>query len=224
MAKNRKAFEQTVIAGIEQLCPGSPNTKMYRDFFAGLSDEELDTFVNDLRVKKKRLSIIAPNFGAQQLRVDRNLEIAKEWGHNFYERIWMNPGNGIPPYLTPRKYLVIDLPLCRQAQHLVKKISIPEDDKTIDDLSGQPTGGSKGSKISYPEVQILSALNLEKSLTEFLKARGGDQTAYNALITSINQTGGASLDQIEKLGTKVQSQKSLSVLLMSMALDNTLGR
>jgi len=220
MAKNRKAFVNTVLDGIERLLPGSQNTQMYKEFFSGLSDDQLEQFVNDLRAGRKHLAIIAPNFGAEKLTVERNLQIAKEWGHNFFTRIWMNPGNGIPPYLTPRKYAVFLLPLGRQAQHLVKKISIPEDNKSIDDLTGQPTGSSQGSKISYPEMQILTALNLDDSIIEFMKYRGGDIKGFNSMMASINKTGGVSLRQLDKAGTKVKSTVTLATYLTGMHLSN----
>lgn len=221
MSKNREAFISTILDGIEAILPKSPNTEMYKAMFDKMSDEELDQYVNDLKTRKKRLSIIAPNGVSYSLDTKRNLEIAKKWGHQFYERVYMNPGNGIPKYLTPKKYLVMLLPIKRQAQHLVKKISIPEDNKTIDDLSGQPTGASKGSKISYPEIQILTALNLDNTLLELLKFRGGDMKGFDALNTQIGRTGGLSLASIERLGTKVKSTLTLSTLLTGMHLDNT---
>lgn len=220
MAKNRAAFIQTVLEGIEAIIPKSPNTEMYRQMFDKMNDEQLEQFVEDLKTRKKLLSIIVPNNQKYSLSVKRNLEIAEKWGHQFYQHIWMNPGGGLPKYLTPKKYLVMMLPFKRQAQHLVKKISIPEDNKTIDDLSGQPTGPSKGSKISYPEIQILTALNLDNCLVEFLKYRGGDIKGFDAMNTSIARTGGVSLDSIKRLGTKVKSTTTLATLLTAMHLEN----
>jgi hypothetical protein len=117
---------------------------------------------------------------------------------------------------------VVDLVLRRQAQLLVKKISIPEDNKSVDDFTGQPTGKSKGSKISYPETQILAALNLDNNLTELLKFRGGDVKGFDAMNNSISKTGGVSLASIEKLGTRVKSTETLHTLLTCMHIGNTL--
>ena len=220
MAKNRAAFVETILDGLEKIIPKSPNTEMYRQMFENMDDTQIEQFVLELKEKKRGISIIVPNNASYSLNTQRNLKIAKEWNHEFFERIWMNPGNGLPKYLSPKKYLVIRLPLKRQAQHLMKKISIPEDNKTIDDLSGQPTGPSKGSKISYPETQILTALNLDKCLVEFLKYRGGDIKGFDAMNTSINRTGGVSLDSIKRLGTKVKSTVTLSTLLTGMHLEN----
>jgi hypothetical protein len=117
----------------------------------------------------------------------------------------------------------VDLPLKRQAQFLIKKISIPEDNRSIDTFTGQPTGKSKGSKISWPELQILAALGgFDDTITEFFKMRGGDLQAFNAMNNMIANTGGVSLNAISALGTKVTAVRSLSTLLTSMHLTNTL--
>lgn len=222
MAGNRKAAEAVILKYIEKLLPGSPNTQLYKDLFATMSDKQFDEFMKGIEEGSIRLAVIAPNFSEYKLTKENNLALAKELGHEFFQRIWIDPGNDIPPYLSPIKYLVVDLVLRRQAQLLVKKISIPEDNKSVDDFTGQPTGKSKGSKISYPETQILAALNLDANLTEMLKLRGGDVKGFDAMNTVISQTGGVSQKAIEHLGTQVKSTKTLSTLLTCMHLKNTL--
>lgn len=221
MTKNRQAFIDTIVDGIEKIIPNSPNTQMYRDFFAAMSDQELDDYVQKLKSRENRLSIIVPPDAPYTLNKKRNLKLAKEWGYSFFQRIYMPEGKNTPSYLTPKKYCIMMLPLKRQAQHLVKKISIPEDNKTIDDFSGQPTGSSKGSKISYPEVQIMTALNLDQCLVEFMKYRGGDIRGFDAMNTSIARTGSVSLKQLEQLGTQVKSTITLSTILKAMHIENT---
>lgn len=221
MANNRTAFINTVLEGIEKIIPNSPNVDMYKTMFENMSDSDIAQFVLDLKERKKRLAIIVPNGAKYKLDIKRNLKLSHEWGHSFYERIYMDVGNGVPKYLTPKKYLVMSLPIKRQAQHLIKKKSIPDDNKSIDDLSGQPSGASKGSKISYPETQILTALNLDNTLIELLKFRGGDIKGFDALNTSISRTGGVSLKALSKLGTQVKSTLTLSTLLTGMLLENT---
>ena len=202
--------------------PGSENTEIYKKLFANMSDEQFDDFMQKLKSGQNRLAIIAPNLYKQKLKVQRNLEIAKELGHNFFQRIWIEGKNERPTYLTPIPYMVVDLPLRRQAQLLVKKISIPEDNKTIDQLTGQPTGSSKGSKISYPEIQVLAAMGLDDTLLEFLKFRGGDIKGFNAMSKMISTRGGVSLNTIERFAGGVEATKTLKSFLTSMHLSNTL--
>jgi hypothetical protein len=232
MAGNRKAAEAVVLEYIEKLIPVSGNVDIYRNLFASMDDAAFALWIEQLERKEIRLAVIAPNLTAHdegqhknhltRLDIERNLAIADELGHNFFEKIWIDNGNDIPPYLSPIPYLVVDLPLRRQAQLLVKKISIPEDSKSVDDFTGQPTGKSKGSKISYPETQIMAALNLDNNLKEMLKYRGGDEKGFDALNTAISKTGGVSLKSIEKLGTQVKSTQTLSIILTCMHLSNTL--
>ena len=222
MAGNRKAAEAVILKFVDKLLPGSENTKIYKDLFASMDDKQFDEFMQRLESGEIRLAVIAPNLNEPKLEIERNLALAEELGHQFFERIWIDGSNEVPPYLSPIPYLVVDLPLRRQAQLQVKKTSIPEDTRSVDDFTGQPTGKSKGSKISYPEMQILMALDLPASLTEFLKYRGGDVKGFDAMNAAISDTGGVSMNTIAHLGTRVKSTETLSVFLTSMHLGNTL--
>ena len=223
MAGNRAAAEAVILEYIEKLMPGSPNAQIYRDRFATMSDKEFDDFMGQLEREEVFLTIQAPNLSEHKLSIERNLAIAEELGHQFFERIWMDEGNDIPPYLTNHKYLIVDLPLRRQAQLLTKKISIPKNNNTVDNLTGQPTGASKGSKISYPELQVIAALGLDQCSVELMKYRGGDLKGFNAMNTQISKTGGVELETLDKLGTKVKSTQTLTTYLTAMHLANTLG-
>jgi hypothetical protein len=224
MFGNRKAAEDMLLNEvIEGILPGSINTQIYRDILKVMPDDEFDKWIDDLESGARYLAIIAPEKTGPSLSVERNLDLAETWGHKFFERIWMDPQNGSPSYLSNDEYLLVDLPLKRQAQFLIKKISIPEDNRSIDTLTGQPTGKSKGSKISWPELQILAALGgFDNTITEFFKFRGGDLQGFNAMNHMIAQTGGVSLDSVGDLGTKVKSVQSLSTLLTSAHLRNSL--
>lgn len=223
MSGNRKAAEAELLSCIEQILPGSENSRIYKDIFKVMTDADFDQWINDLESGARHLALIAPEFKEPSLSVERNLNVAEKWGHKFYERIWMDPQNGSPVYLSNDPYLVIDLPVRRQAQFLIKKISIPEDNRSIDTFTGQPTGKSKGSKISWPELQILAALGgFDETIAEFFKFRGGDLQGFNAMNDMIANTGGVSLNAVGSLGTKVKAVQSLSTLLSSMHLENNL--
>lgn len=220
--KNRSKAQAFIIEQIEAMMPGSENKKIYEDLFASMDDDQFDAFMKDIEAGKKTLAIISPNFGKQRLSVKRNLDLAKKLGHSFFERIWIEGHGEVPTYLTPIPYMVVDIPLRRQAQLLIKKISIPEDNKTIDNLTGQPTGASKGSKISYPELQVLAAMKLDNCTVEMLKYRGGDMGGFVAMNKMISRNGGVSLATIEQYATGVESTRTLKTFLTSMHLENTL--
>jgi hypothetical protein len=226
MAGNRKAAEKVILDGIAELLPSkekvNPNVWIYEELFATLSDRDFEDLMKAFLSGEKRPAIIAPNLVEPALSVPRNLKLAKKWGHNFFERIWIDGGNETPPYLSNERYLIIESTLRRQAQLLVKKMSVPTDNKSIDDRTGQPTGKSQASRISYPEIQVLAALKLDKCAEELLKYRGGDIKGADAMNDSISKTGAVSMASIAPLGTTVESTNTLSALLTGMHLSNTL--
>ncbi len=219
---NRQGAEDFILKYIEKLMPGSENTRIYSELFRSMDDQTFHEFMESLEREETTLAVIAPNFGKVKLDTKRNLEIATELGHNFFEKLWIKPDDNSPAYLTPVEYLVMDLPLRRQAQLLVKKMSIPEDNQSVDDLTGQPSGKSEAAKLSYPETQVLAALNLDKTLNELLKYRGGDTQGFNAMNDSFARTGGASQQAISHLAGGVRSTQTLKTLLTAMHLSNTL--
>lgn len=221
MAGKRKEAEAFILKYIDKMV-GESNVKIYEDLFASMSDKDFDEFMKKIKEKKARLAVVVPNLVKSKLSTSNNLGLAKELKHNFFERIYIDRGDGQPKYLTPIPYLIVELPLRRQAQFLVEKISIPEDNRSVDDMTGQPTGASKGSKISYPETQILAALGLDNCLLEMVKFRGGDTKGFNAMNASISKTGSVSLEEIEKLGTTVESTRTLHTILLGMHLKSTL--
>jgi hypothetical protein len=219
----RKDAEEYIIEMIDMFLPGSINRQNYVNLFASMSDADFKVFMNKIKPGGDGiLALISANLAKVRLSIERNLEIAKKIGHNFFKRIWINDGTEVPQYLSPIPYLVFDMVLRRQAQMLVKKISIPEDNKSVDDLTGQPTGRSKGSSLSYPETLVMQAQDLTYSLTEMLKYRGGDVKGFNAMNTAISRTGNVSLKTIEKLGSTVRSTDTLRTFLLGMHLSNTL--
>ncbi len=223
MLGNRVAAQKEVINCIEAIIPGTPNTQLYLDMFEKMNDEQFDQWITELESGQRHLAIIVPEFSKPGLSVERNLDVAEDWGYNFFERVWLDPQNGSPSFLSNDKYLIIYLPLKRQAQFLQKKITIPEDNRSIDTFTGQPTGKSKGSKISWPELQILASLgNFDDTIYEFFNLRGGDLQGFNAMNSMISNTGGVSVTAISSLGTKVKAVQSLSTLLTSMHISSTL--
>ncbi len=218
---SRKAAESFIIRSINKLTPGSDNSSIYKDKFSKMSDKEFDTFISKLESGEAFLPIIEPNFHGS-VTVENNLKLAEELGHNFFEKIWMGATKDRPAYLTPIEYLVVDLPVRRASQTIVKKISVPDDNKVIDNVTAQPTGDSKGAKISYPELQVAAAMGLDNAMVELMKYRGGDINGRRAYEALISKTGTASQKVLDGYSSGVESTKSLKTFLTSMMLQNTL--
>lgn len=221
MANHRKEAEEFIYKYIGKIA-GPANVQIWKDRFESMSDKEFTDFLKACNEGKASLAVITPNLSDVKIDINTNFAVAEELGHKFFERIWIDEGNDIPAYLSNDEYLIVIYPIRRQAQMLEKKISIPADTRTIDDLTGQPSGPSKGSAVSLPEIQIMAAQGMDNNLTELLKFRGGDEQGYDAMNKMISRTGGASIDALMKLNTRVKSTDTLSTYLTCMHLENTL--
>ena len=223
MAGNRKAAEQIIIDMVEAILPGGGNRQVYETFFSKMNDKTFDQWMEDINTGKERPFIYVPNGSKHKLSTERNFAIAKKVGHSFFEKIWVDHDDPErPKYLTNVPYIILELPVRRQSQLLVKKISVPDNNRSIDQLTGQAAGGSRSARISYPELQFLMGMNLPNSLIEFMKYRGGDQGGFNAMNRTISTDGTVSLKGINHLATGVESTKTLSAYLTAMHLRNTL--
>lgn len=222
MAGNRKAAEKEIIDGIEAILPKGGNKEIYENFFKSLTDKQFDDFMKSLEEGRQRLTIVVPNLSKVHLDVERNLALAKKWGHNFFERIWIKRPGEDKPFLSNKAYPILELNMKRQAQTLVSKIKIPENTNAVDDLTGQPSGKNKTSKLSYVEMQMLSAMGLEKNIIEMMKYRGGDEKGFRAMNDAIDRFGGVKQEALDQLGTSVKVNRTLSTYLVCMHLSNTL--
>lgn len=219
---NRKAATAECLRWIDELVPGGQAVTDMKTVLDSLSDEQFDELMNKLESEEEILSIAIPNLGKDRLEVSRLLEVGKKLNHEFFERLWLTDAKTGVTYLTPEKYLVIDLPLRRQQQLLTEKISIPDNNRHVDEMTGQVTGDSKGASLSLPELQILRSQGLDRPILEMIKVRGGDERAQRAINRQIIETGSASLDSVLGAGTRVKSTETFSTLLKGMHLNNNL--
>lgn len=227
MAKNRKAAEAVILDVVESLCPGNPNVGFYRELFDKkspkyLDDKAFDAWMQRLRNEESYLVFVDPPGSKYKLSLERNIgPLARKYDIEFFQKIWYTDDSG-DVFLTPNEYLLLPWPLRRQAQLLVEKISIPESSGSVDDMTGQVTGASKGSKISFNELSLLNAFGLKHTIVELMKYRGGDTKGQAAMNQMIRQTGHASQEVIEPYSGRAQSTVTLKNLLLCMHLDNTL--
>lgn len=222
MAGNRKAAEDFILSNIETMLPGSKNTSIMKELFAEMSDKEFATYIDDLESGKKFIKVFVPNFAESDISVDRNLALADKLGHKFFQKLWIEGKDDMPSYLTPIEYLVVDLPLRRASQSLTKKVSVPKSNRVIDALTGQATGESRGARISYPELQMCAAMNMEDTMVELMKYRGGDSRGYAAMNAMISKTGIARQDTLQNYASGVESTRTLKTFLTGAHLRSTL--
>lgn len=223
MAKlgNRKAAEAIIMKWIPQIIPNGVNEKIYKEKLAALTDEEFHNLMLTLKAGGT-LPIYTPNYNDTRINTKHLFRLAKTMGVQLFHRIQVPESETNRPYLTPRKYLVVRLPYRRAAQLLVKKISIPADNNSVDFYTGQVTGSSKGASISLPELRMLSAMNLSHSVVELEKYRGGDEGGFRAMNYTLHQQGRVSMKEISQFASGVRSTWTLKQFLNAAHLKNTL--
>lgn len=228
---NRAKATEYILKYIGAICPSDKhNVEITKKHLESLSDEQFEQYMKALRKPKdgeedqgrQTLTYYAPNLGDTKITIERNLAIAEEIGHQFFEQLWITDPQTQQTYLTPNKHLVIDMPVRRQAQIHEKKASIPLHANSVDEMSGQVTGESKGSKLSFPELQSQVSQELESTIIEEIKLRGGDERAYQEFEKQILETGSCSQSDILAMGTRAKSTDTASILLKGMHLGNNL--
>ncbi len=224
MAGNRKAATDYLLQMIDEVAPGGVNKEILEANLSKLSDKEFDKLMADYASGEDRVPVYAPNWDKKtKLTVDNNLRVAKVLGHDFFQKLWIHgTEKDSKPYLTNNKFMVIELPVRRQAQLLYKKLSVPEHTKSVDQLSGQAAGVSRSARISYPELQIMRAMGLDQSLVELMKFRGGDIKGFDAMNKVISQQGTVSTKSIEQYASGVESTHTLKTFFTAMHLKATL--
>lgn len=226
MIKNRDKVEKFILASISKIILNADilkkNIKLYNRLFRSMSDDQFDAFMRTIRDRGMSFPIIVPNTAVGAIDPANNIKIAKEFGYEFFQHLKITNNKDMIDYITPNKYLVLSLPVRRTAQLLTKKISIPKDTKSMDLSTGQVTNKSKGSKLTMPEVQILSGMGLKESIKELMKDRGGDIGSKNAMEAYLVKQGSVSDSQLEPHSTGVVSTKTLSSYLKAMHIKNNL--
>ena len=222
MNSKRQAAQDLCLSIISKIVPDGSQVPIYKAMFEKMTDKDFDAFIQRLSNKEERLSIICPNFTKSPPTIENNIELAKKLRHDFFTTLEYEGLNGDPSYVTPKKFMVVDLPMRRASQLIIKKASIPKNQKTVDSLTGQPTGDSKGAKISYPELQLCMAMDLDASMLELMSARGGDIRKRNAYIGFLNKYGSVSQEQLKNYSSGVVSTTTLKTMLTCIHLRNNL--
>lgn len=231
MAVSRQQVTDFIVNSLSMVIPGDPyNSTVARERLDAMTLPEFDLYVRSLRKPKTDLEkqqqeilpFVSPIMDDTRITMDNLMVLAELVGLKLFQRLWItDPQTGIE-YLTPNEYPVLDMIVRRQAQMLTKKSSIPEDARHVDEMSGQVTGKSKGSKISFPEVQAQLAQNLEMTLIEEIKIRGGDEAAQLEFDRQLIEHGEASIDDVTTDGVVTTSTSNVGILFRGMLLDTNI--
>lgn len=219
---NRQKAEALILKFVKEIEPTGYNVGCYKKIFAAMTDKQFLDYMKGLRDGSKTLVMFKPMYKANGITVENNLQVAERYGLKIFERLRFTNHPDRPDHITPIEYMVLDLPWRKQSQTWAKKTSVPDNNKTIDQLTYQPTGASKGSKVSFPELQVLIGMGLDNCIRELTQTRGGDRGSFAAYNAMFMRYGSVSLKSIEQYASGVESTKTLKTYLACMHITTTL--
>jgi len=213
---NRIKVEKYLFDSITKIDPD--NGKEYKKKFSSMTDKDFDNYMKALKNNDTNLFIILPNM-KKNIKNNRLFKLAKDFGVKLFDYVKFKDECSKRSYYTNKKYLILKLPIRRVKQYLFGKIGIPESDKTISKLTGQVMQEDKGCKLSLIETQMLANKNLEKSVIELLKVRGGDLNAYYKYKQEILNSGSVNLGSLDLAESKPRSVVIAEVIFKAMHID-----
>lgn len=192
MNSKRKSVEDYIFKYLDKLDKSGMNRKRYTSMFSKMSDADFDTWMKNIRDGKDCLVYWTPAMKVKPTIKDL-VVVARELNIKLFHRLklWDAPTQSY--YLTPKEYIVLELPCRRMSQYVDHKLSVPEGDSKIDLLSGQPMKPDQAGSISQTEVQALYARGLTSTIKELLKYRGGDVNAYAEYKRELEEQGSTTI-------------------------------
>jgi len=205
----RKQVEKYIVDMVYKITKSEQNKQLYLDLFKKMNDKEFKEFMEWLK-DDNILNVIVPHDkGVTNITIENNMKVAKELGYDFFQYVFIGPTGDEPRRRSSKKYMQYILPFRRTKQTVLKGVSVSENDKKVDVLTGQMSGDSRSSRISYPEMQLLVGMGMTESVLEIASDRGGDPGAYRVLKQALLKYGKASRSMIEMYKEGVVSTQTL---------------
>lgn len=228
---NREAFIKTAIKYLSQIDPGNQSVPIIEKSLREMSKSQFEAYIEmlrngvsetpDLDKPREILPIVLRDSRTSKITIKGNFDLAKRWGHNFFERVWMIDQTSGMRYMTNVPYTIMHLPIVRQAQTLEKKIAVADSTTKLDSRTGQTSDATKGASLSSPELQTLLSQGRTAVAMELMKFRGGDDRAYRRMSKDLADSG-TFYQSAYNEPTRAKSADVASIYLKAMHLDNDL--
>lgn len=231
MAKNRKAFIETVEKMLKEIDPQNKSIPVLVERLKTISTAQFEQFIEELRngildepnydKPRQLIPIVVPNGAKTAITTERNKKLLEKWGVPYFERVWRRDPATNTMYLTNQPHIILISPIARQAQTLEKKISYSESDRVLDSRTNAPANSVAGSGFSGPELHSLLSRGHTETARELMKFRGGDDKAYRAMTQSLYETASFSMDSYPDI-TRAKSTDVVSMYLKASHIGNDL--
>ncbi len=225
-----KAALATLYDLIQRMTPtadgkDNDNVKYLKSVFDVMTDKEVIKFAGVLRDTGMTIPFTSPNWDkANTPKMEDLLRVAEDLGIELYQRIWKIEEDGTA-YLSPTKRLVGTLYARRQNQTAMHSAGYADQGNTINTLTGQVTGASKVTRLSFMESMLINQYSgMAPVLQELLQFRGGDPTAHRAMRMMLASTGYADHARLSSLGSTARINTTLSAYLLGAHLNSTLTK
>lgn len=219
---NKEAGLKILLWGLNLIDPTGDSSKLYRERINEMSDEEYAKWIDAVDKKQDFVSVLYTNLSKSPITTKNNLAIAPKMGVRFFQKLEMTDKNTGVRFVTNETYLVMWGRFRKQIQMITDKMSVADNNKVLDDLTDQPTGDSKGSGNSYPELLVSVAQGHNKSIVELMKYRGGDKRGFDAMNRMLMETGTCNLAALTPVEGRAKSTVTVSTFLKAMHLNNAL--
>lgn len=215
---SREKAEKELYKYVTEIDPSGINTGLLKKHVPKLTDEQF------LKMCDDGIPLYQPLEGKTKITTTNNIRVASMLGVELEDYIWLpEPKTGLVQR-TIYKHVVLTLPWRRQTQIIDKKISVAKNDKIRDKITGQVTGPSKASGISFQEGYVMYSQGETTSLREFIHARGGNDKLNRAFYQSIRNTGRGRIDIPGAELTASKTAKTWGHIWRSMHIGNNIGR
>lgn len=216
MGGDRKTALEEGVSWLNDIDQSGRSAQFLIEQVEKLSDDELEAWVIKLENEQDYLSVVMQFNDTKSITYENNIKVAKKRGVPIFQRIWYTDPSTGQEVLGPEKRPVYLLPVKRQIETIDYKISYSASNMKVDAHTGQVIGNDQASRISYPELMVVYSKELNWSLVEFMKYRGGDvkgRVEFNNLLRS---TGDVAMENLLRTKTTVKSSDTLQIYFLAM--------
>jgi len=211
----RGDIEKEILKTIGDMKADKINIELYTNMFKRMNNKEFDSFM--LNLEDNILNVIVPvDAKISNISVENNLKLLKRFGRPLTQHLYRETVDG-PTRKTLNKNAIYILPFRRTKQTVDKGVSVAENNKSTDSITGQVSGDSRSSKMSNSELQLLVSMDLSEAAIEMNQLRADADTS-NLMISGIKKYGTIDTETILKYAKPTRTTNTLKAYFNAMHL------